>query len=230
MTCERYREAASAQLDGEPLGLPVSKLEGHLASCANCAAWLETASHLGRLYRVTGQNPPDLSAAVMSGVVLPVAKLRQHRRRLSIGLAVLGFVQWALALPSFFGDSVGMQMGLHAAHENAAWNLALGAAFLAVAMRPSRAAGTLPILTTFVVVLTALSIPDLAAHAVDGSRLASHIGVVLGLVLVTLMARSERSRPHPAERQANSPVTVRSLRSSGKSSGKQASDKNRGVA
>ena len=209
--------------------MPVSRLEGHLATCANCAAWLATASHLGRFYRVTGQNLPDLTAAVMSDVVLPVAKLNRHRRRLSLGLAVLGFVQWALALPSFFGDSVGMAMGMHAAHESAAWNLALGAAFLAVALRPSRASGTLPILATFVVVLSALSIPDLAAHDVDGSRLASHIGVVLGLVLVTLMARSERSRPHPAERQASAPTAVRSLRSSGKDTGKDTAN-DRGVA
>jgi predicted anti-sigma-YlaC factor YlaD len=206
-------------LDGEPIGMPVSKLEGHLASCAHCAAWLQTATQLGRLYRVTGQSAPDLSAAVMSGVVLPEARLRTHRRRLSAGLAVLGFVQWALAVPAFFGDSVGMAMGVHAAHENAAWNLALGAAFLAVALRPARAAGTLPILATFVVVLGALSIPDLAAGQVDGSRLASHIGVVLGLVLVTLMARSERSRPHPAERAASAPAGVRALRSTNKDRG-----------
>jgi predicted anti-sigma-YlaC factor YlaD len=219
--------------------MPVSKLDGHLASCVHCAGWLATASDLGRFYRVTAQNAPDLTAAVMSSVVLPEARLRRNRRLLSTGLAVLGFVQWALAVPAFFGDSVGMPMAIHAAHENAAWNLALGVAFLAVALRPARAAGTLPILATFVVVLSALSIPDLAAGAVDGSRLASHIGVVLGLVLITLVARAERSRPRPAERAAadrTSGVGLRSLRSAGRAasggaaSGGTSKGRDRGVA
>jgi predicted anti-sigma-YlaC factor YlaD len=198
VTCERYREAASARLDGEPLGMSASALEHHLSGCPDCAAWLETASHLGRLYRVTGQIPPDLTDSVIGRVILPAARVRGYRRRLRISLAALGLLQWALATPGLFGDSVGMAMSMHASHESAAWNLALGAAFLSVAIKPARAAGTLPILATFVVVLGALSLPDIAAGLVQGSRLASHIGVVIGLVLVGLMSRSERLRPSPA--------------------------------
>ena len=66
-----------------------------------------------------------------------------------------------------------MAMGAHAAHESAAWNLAMGAAFLAVAVKPARAIGTLPILATFVGVLSVLSVPDLLAGAVEPARLAS---------------------------------------------------------
>ncbi|MGX7678257.1 zf-HC2 domain-containing protein [Jatrophihabitans sp. DSM 45814] len=199
MTCERYREAASARLDGEPLGVSATALEHHLATCVDCAAWLETASRLGRSLRVTGHTPPDLTDAILGQVVLPAARVGRYRRRLRLGLAILGFVQWALAMPALFGDDVGMAMSMHASHESAAWNLALGASFLAVAIKPIRAAGTLPILATFVAVLTAFSIPDVAAGDVAPERLASHAGVVLGLLLVVLMSRSQRLLPPVAE-------------------------------
>jgi predicted anti-sigma-YlaC factor YlaD len=131
--------------------------------------------------------------------VLPDRKLRRRRLWLRISLALLGFVQWALAIPAMFGDSMAMPMGIHAAHEGAAWNLALGASFLAVAVRPVRAVGTIPILATFVAVLGALTVPDIAAGLVETGRLVSHAGVVAGLVLVALMSRSTGLLPPQGE-------------------------------
>lgn len=195
VTCERYREAASARLDGEPIQLSAAALDHHLSTCLDCAAWLQDAARIGRSLRVTGHTPPDLSGPILQDVVLPTARLRRRRMSLRTALAALGVLQWALAMPALFGDSVGMRMAMHASHESAAWNLALGASFLAVAVRPSRAAGALPILATFVGVLAVLSAGDIAAGLVDGTRLASHLGVVAGLVLVALAARAERVLP-----------------------------------
>ncbi len=196
MTCARYREGASARLDGEPLGISATALKKHLEVCADCAGWLATAERAGRSLRVTGVTPPDLSERILQQVVLPSARLARRRWLLRAGLIALGFVQWALAMPALFGQNVGghtdLLMGAHAAHESAAWNLAMGAAFLAVAVKPVRAIGTLPILTTFVVVLSVLSVPDVLAGAVAAARLASHAGVVAGLILVALTSRAER--------------------------------------
>lgn len=196
MTCERYREAASARLDGEPIPMPASALEQHLAGCADCAGWLAGAERAGRLLRVTGQTPPDLTEQILRRVVLPAARLARRRRLLRAGLVTLSVVQWALAMPALFGQNIGMRapmmMGMHAAHESAAWNLAMGASFLAVAIKPGRAIATLPILATFVTVLSVLSIPDVLIGAVEPIRLASHAGVLAGLVLVALMSRFER--------------------------------------
>jgi predicted anti-sigma-YlaC factor YlaD len=196
VNCERYREAASARLDGEPLSLPAAALEDHLAACSDCAGWLATAERAGRALRISGLTPPDLSAQILHRVVLPASRLAWRRRLLRAGLAALGFVQWALAMPALFGDNpgvrAGMPMGAHAAHESAAWNLAMGVAFLAVAVKPARAVGTLPILGTFVGVLAVLSVPDLLAGAVGTARLASHAGVLAGLVLVALISRWAR--------------------------------------
>jgi predicted anti-sigma-YlaC factor YlaD len=199
VNCDRFREAASARLDGEPIGVSASAVEHHLATCTDCAGWLELATAAGRSLRVTAHTPPDLSATILDDVVLPAARVARRRRRLRISLALLGFVQWALAMPALFGDTVGMRMAMHASHETAAWNLALGASFLAVAVKPARAVGTIPILATFVAVLGALSLPDLAAGVVEGARLASHAGILVGLILVTLLSRSERLLPPPGE-------------------------------
>jgi predicted anti-sigma-YlaC factor YlaD len=216
VTCDRYREAASARLDGAPIGISASALEHHLAVCTDCARWLETAAAVGRSFRVSGNTPLDLSESILDQVVLPAARVTARRRALRLSLALLGFVQWALATPALFGDaamaSAAAHLGMHASHESAAWNLALGAAFLAVAVKPTRAAGTIPILATFVGVLALLSLPDLVAGAVEVARLASHAGVVLGLVLTTLLARSERLRPVPGATQTGD-GTVASVRS-----------------
>jgi predicted anti-sigma-YlaC factor YlaD len=137
-----------------------------------------------------------LSETILRDAVLPAARLARRRRAVQAGLASLAVLQWALAVPALFGDNLGMRMGramgAHSAHESAAWNLAIGAALLAVALKPARAAGTLPVLITFVAVLSVLSVPDLMAGAVSAARLASHAGVVLGLLLVALMARAQR--------------------------------------
>lgn len=214
MSCARYREAASARLDGEPVGLSATALEHHLAGCAGCSRWLAAAERAGRGLRISGSTPPDLSERILRQVVLPAARLNRRRWLVRGGLAGLGFVQWALALPALFGQTVAMPaMSVHAAHESAAWNLAMGASFLAVAVKPARAIGTLPILATFVTVLSVLSIPDVLAGRVEQARLASHAGVLAGLVLVAALYRSERLPvPGPAARQAGPSVRTRSRR------------------
>lgn len=196
-----------------------AELDRHLAGCAGCVGWLEDATRAGRLLRVSGDVPPDLSAAILDRVVLPGARAARRRGRLRLGLALVAIVQWALALPALLGEAgfgAGMAMGVHTAHESAAWNLAVGAAFVAVAVRPARASGALPILTTFVVVLAVLSVPDLFAGQVSDSRLAGHAAVIAGLVLITLLSRSEPAGP-PARQSAGSGsgLTLRPGRSRG---------------
>ena len=176
--------------------MPRVVLDDHLAHCQECSTWLAAATRAGRLLRVSGVTPPDLSEPVLRDVALPAARLLRRRRLVQLGLMLLAVLQWALAVPGAWGENIGMgaamHMGAHQAHESAAWNVAVGAALLAVALRPARAAGTVPILLAFVAVLSVLSVPDLLAGAVTGARLGSHAGVVLGLVLVAVLARADR--------------------------------------
>jgi predicted anti-sigma-YlaC factor YlaD len=100
-----------------------------------------------------------------------------------LGLAVAGVVSGS--------DSAGHAVEMagssmaHFSHESAAWNLALGVAFVWVALQRSRpATGLVPTIAAFVGVLTALSVPDLLAGRVEAGRLAGHALVVLGLILL----------------------------------------------
>lgn len=175
--------------------MSASALHHHLDCCVDCTAWLEQATALGRTLRVTGEVPTDLSSQILAAAALPVARVRRYQLLLRAMLALVGLVQFGLALPGLFGDQLDMQMSLHASHESAAWNCAVAAAFLAVAVRPSRASGALPMLTTFVMVLSVVSLPDLLDGAVTAGRLSSHLAVVAGLVLVLLTNRSHRLLP-----------------------------------
>jgi predicted anti-sigma-YlaC factor YlaD len=195
MRCDRFREAASARLDGEPIGMSSSALDHHLATCANCAPWVAEATRLTRLARLGAAQQPDLADQILDSAALPAARVLRRRTWLRLALAVTGLVQVALSLPSMFGDSIGMAMSVHATHEAAAWNCAMGIALLATALRPRRAAGVLAVLGTFVAVLALLSIRDLAGGVVTVGRLATHLGAVAGLVFVAALARVERALP-----------------------------------
>jgi predicted anti-sigma-YlaC factor YlaD len=88
---------------------------------------------------------------------------------------------------------------VHMAHETGAWNLALAAAFLAVAASPRLAGGALPFLGTFAALLTAVTVNDLAAGHVQAARAVAHVLLLVGVVLVAVMAwRGRRRRVAPA--------------------------------
>jgi predicted anti-sigma-YlaC factor YlaD len=195
MRCDRFREGASARLDGEPIGMSSSALDHHLATCANCAAWLAEATRLTRLARLGAADQPDIADQVLAVTVLPAGRVLRRRRWLRLALAVTGLVQLGLSLPSVFGDSIGMAMSVHATHETAAWNCALAVALLATALQPRRAGGVLAVLATFVGVLALLSVRDVASGVVTVGRLATHLGAVAGLVFTAALARVERALP-----------------------------------
>jgi predicted anti-sigma-YlaC factor YlaD len=193
--CERFREAASARLDGEPIGMASTALDHHLATCVNCARWLTDATRLTRMARLGPADQPDLAEEILATAVLPVRRVLRRRTWLRLALVVTGLIQLGVAAPSMFGTSIGMAMSTHAMHEAAAWNCAIGIALLATALKPTRAPGVLTVLATFVVVLGLLSIRDVASGAVELARLATHLGAVVGLVLVAALARAERALP-----------------------------------
>jgi predicted anti-sigma-YlaC factor YlaD len=115
-----------------------------------------------------------------------------------VALALLGVGQLALALSGIV-TAMGTEGGLdrlggasmaHLSHESAAWNLALGVAFIWAASGATRRAGGLvPVIGAFVALLVALSAMDLIAGHVEAGRLAGHVPVIVGLVLLLLHAR-----------------------------------------
>jgi predicted anti-sigma-YlaC factor YlaD len=175
--------------------MSASGLDHHLATCSECARWADDATRLTRQARLSSADVPDLADQITADIVLPARRVLRRRALLRTALALAGVAQLAIALPAFFGDSIGMAMSTHASHEAAAWNLALAAAFLATAATPRRAAGLVPLLATFVVVLAAVSVHDVAGGAVSLGRISTHFAAIVGLLLVLLLDRAERALP-----------------------------------
>jgi predicted anti-sigma-YlaC factor YlaD len=175
--------------------MSASALDHHLATCLDCARWAESAAQVTRLARLGVAEVPDLAEHIVQSAALPARRVLRRRMLLRLLLLVVALIQLAIAIPALTGDSIGMAMSAHAAHEAAAWNLAIGAAFLAAVVTPRRAAGLIPLLATFIVVLGVLSVRDLADGAVTYGRVSTHLAAVAGLLLLFAIDRAERALP-----------------------------------
>jgi predicted anti-sigma-YlaC factor YlaD len=203
MACERWREMLSAQLDGEDDPADRPRVDAHLAGCADCRQWLDRAATVNRLTRTGVAAPvPDLTASILAALPPAAAPRRRLRPYLYVVLAAVGAVQLILGLAQVGGGAgVTHAHGLaatpgHLWHESAAWNVAVGAGYLFLALRRSRPTGLVPMLSAFVGMLLLLSFNDLTAGRVDGARLVSHGFVLAGFLLVVALSRTE---PGPAE-------------------------------
>ncbi|WP_243710430.1 zf-HC2 domain-containing protein [Micromonospora sp. KC213] len=196
LRCEGWREILSAHLDAEASAEEAGAAQRHLDACLECRRWLEAAAVVNRRIRtqvVTGL--PDLTDAILAAA--PPPGLRSTWRvRLVAGarlvLGVLGAGQLVLGLAQVGRAAVTDQLhpaGQHLWHEAAAWNVAVGAGFLFVAVRRSPPAGLLPTLSVFVATLVLLSVNDLVTARVDLSRLVSHVFLVAGYVVTVLLSR-----------------------------------------
>jgi predicted anti-sigma-YlaC factor YlaD len=204
MPCLTFREAISARLDGEPLGMSSRELDDHLGACAACAAWAQDAARVTRRARVAPAPPvPDLTAAVLAALPreLPgaaaAARARLADTALRLALMAVGVAQAGLAWPVLASGAGAMSAPVHMAHETGAWNLAVAAAFLAVAAWPRLAAGALPFLGSFSALLVSVTLADLAAGHVHADRAVAHLLLLAGVALVGTVAwrgrRAERA-------------------------------------
>ncbi|MFG1643006.1 zf-HC2 domain-containing protein [Amycolatopsis sp. NPDC049252] len=205
MRCEECREGLSARLDGEAEPGPPGAVDRHLDGCAACREWFTGAERLRRAMLLRpAPAVPDLTASILERTPAPAGE----GWGLRIALAVVAIAQLGLAFAQLLGTTHDAMPG-HLAHESGAWNLAVGIGLLTAALRPRLAGGQLPPLTGFVGVLFALSAGDLVTGQVTVARLATHVLVVLGLVLLYAVHRGHRGRqaPRPAATADNSTAT-----------------------
>ena len=205
----------SAQLDGEDDPALRPLVDEHLAGCAGCRDWLDRAATVNRLTRTAPVTPvPDLSAAILAA--LPAAPPRRRRlpvaTLLYLALGLVGAVQLILGLAQVGGGvSAGHEhAGLgatpgHLWHESAAWNVAVGAGYLFIALRRTRPTGLLPTLTAFVAMLLLLSVNDLTGGRVDVARLVGHGFVILGYLLVVALSRGVGGAVRPPGSRIGAP-------------------------
>lgn len=197
MDCERWRDALSARLDSEPLGVDEALLDAHLAGCRACC---DHARELEGLHRGVRLQPadavPDLTEEILA------AAARDHGRRrvgptlvLRWVLVVIAALEIGLASPDLLGR-------WHTGSELGTWSIAVGVGFLSVAMKPARASALVPMLG-FAGVLTAFVT---TRHLMDGAARLSdewpHGIVLAGVVVLVAISRLERAADHPGPRPA----------------------------
>ncbi|WP_433552498.1 zf-HC2 domain-containing protein [Micromonospora zamorensis] len=233
MGCEQWREVLSAQLDGEETAAELTAVQGHLDGCADCRAWFTAAAAVTRRIRTRlVTDVPDRTEAILAAIAAApahrpwwrrsglvargrsVAGLRAAfgRGRLVAGLraalGLLGAVQLVLGLAQVGRGAAADHLhptGQHLWHESAAWNVAVGAGFLFVAVRRSPPAGLLPMLSAFVGTLLLLSVNDLATGSVGGERLVSHGFLVVGYLITVLLSRPGLRPGGPAPQRQPTP-------------------------
>lgn len=193
--CEQCREALSARLDGADDAVERAAVDAHLAGCAACRRWSHDAAAVTRLARMSVvAGDPVVSNAVLGAAPGPGRRRLAHGLRVALG--VLGVAQFLLGIAQVGAIAVsqhdhasGTSGVAHLWHESAAWNVAIGAGFGWVAVRRSRPAGLIPVLSVFVGLLALLSANDVWLARVDPTRLASHALVVLGYLVVVALSR-----------------------------------------
>ncbi|TFV54510.1 hypothetical protein E4P41_18715, partial [Geodermatophilus sp. DF01-2] len=122
------------------------------------------------------------------------ARARLATAGLRLALLAVGVAQAGFAWPSLVAGAGAMSAPVHMAHETGAWNLGVAVAFLAVAAAPRLAAGALPFLGTFTVLLAVLTVADLRAGHVHADRAVAHLLVLVGVALVAVVAWRGRRR------------------------------------
>lgn len=195
MTCSPYRDAISARLDGEQMGMDEATLDAHLLDCPTCAAFASGSAQLHRASRLrTADDVPDLVGVVLARVETPKRSRPEWAR---YALFAVAFSQLLLALPALLlGDSLGASV--HIARELGSWDVALAIGLLYAAWRPERAAGLLPFAAALAATMVLTAVLDVASGRESAFAESHHLLEVVGLVLLVVLARPAWRRTRPS--------------------------------
>jgi predicted anti-sigma-YlaC factor YlaD len=193
MQCDRFREAISARIDGEDLGLPEGAVDAHLRDCGDCRAWRQRAHAVTRRARLGGLYlDHDLTPGVLAAV--PAADARRWRRLTQrAALAAVAVAQFAITIPLLLlGHDHGA--GTHAAHELGSFDLSLAIAFAVGTVRPALAAGLAWPCAIAAAGLTGTAVIDWIGGHTPGADEAQHLVAVAGALLLIWQARTGENR------------------------------------
>ena len=198
--CSRFREAISADLDGEDPGVSAPLLARHLRSCAQCRDFQARAATLNRATRLRpAEAVPDLTPRILAGIEDARASVR--RRAVipaRVALALVGVAQIVLTAPQLLGAQDALEAPSHIAHELGSFGVALGIGFVSVAWRPLKAAGLTALSTVVALGIAVTAGADLVRGVTTISHELDHVPEIAGFVLVWILAGS-RPGPAPAE-------------------------------
>lgn len=201
MDCMHLREALSARLDDEDLGVDSSQVDAHLAGCPACAAFAREVGVLHRMTRVrAAEEVPDLSAAIVAALAGPSATARSpFSERVSVArwaLFAVALTQLVLAAPALLlGEDAGATV--HVARELGSFDAALAVGLLVAAWQPARAWGLLPVAAALGLVMAGTAVLDVVDGSASTPGEAHHLLDLAGVALLWLVARAVRPARGP---------------------------------
>ncbi|MGE0877354.1 MAG: zf-HC2 domain-containing protein [Acidimicrobiia bacterium] len=200
MECDRWREAISAQADGEDPGIDEALVDAHVLRCPGCRAYAANADALRALRLQPAPPVPDLSRRITK---LNAIADRAGKWTVVRGLlAAVAIEIIVLALPALvLGDE--QDTSAHAARHLGAFSVAYAVGLLVVAVRPARARTILPVASVLAGALALTSIIDVSQGRVPVVAEASHLPEVLSTLFVWLLAVPKRD---PKQRPTSEPL------------------------
>ena len=198
MSCDPFREALSALLDGEAPTVEPAEVDAHVRSCAGCAAWADELGTLHRMVRVrAAEHVPDLTDRILATAPVPAAARRaraaEHISTARWALFVVALTQLLLAAPALLlGEDAGATV--HVARELGAFDVALAVGLLVAAWQPARAWGLLPVATALGLVMGVTALVDLIGGTATTLGEAHHLLDIMGVALLWVVAREPLGR------------------------------------
>jgi predicted anti-sigma-YlaC factor YlaD len=188
LPCARWREVASAVLDGEAGPDEERDLDRHMAGCGACRSWVRQAESLGRSMRVReAESVPDQTAAIVAR-----AGAESDRRRLAwalrLALGAVGLIEVIFAIGDFVDES-GTGSFVHAERHSGAFALAFAVALVVVAVQPERVRGLLPMGVVLAGVVVVTSIVELVQRQSPAFVELRHVLELAGVALMVLLGR-----------------------------------------
>lgn len=201
MDCGAAREAISALLDEEQLGVDRGALERHLEACPECRRWREGAHTVTRRVRLAPARAGSPLAHAFIAELIAGARPKRRPREIVLTRAALAAVAVAqmvwVTLPALvFGDR---GAPIHVSHEMGSFDMAVAVGFLVAAWRPGRAQGMRALLGAAALLLVATAVLDLAQGRTSVGDEAPHLLVVGGWLLlrhVAVLTPRSGNEPH----------------------------------
>jgi len=187
-TCSNYRELISSRIDGELDPADETAVDAHLLTCAACQAYQDDAFSFRRSLRMRAVEPdeaPATAAPVERSSSLHGVSLRGVEF-LRYALLVIGGVLVVLNLSSIVTADSGVSA--HLSRHDGIFGTALGIGMLAVAAKPQRAIGLVPLTSVVALLMVVVAGADLITGNANLLGEAVHIVEFAGLICLWVIS------------------------------------------
>ncbi len=181
MTCDLARESISAGIDGELDAAAEAELDEHLQTCASCQSYQDDAFALRRVLRMNlvDDDEPETATVDLVGSLQGVSVLRW-------ALFVVGGTLVLLNIGSIMSPDG--SAAAHLSRHDGVYGTALGVAMLAVAAKPHRAIGLVPLTSTITLLMAIAAAADLLNGNAKPLGEAIHIVEFAGLICLWVIS------------------------------------------